>query len=244
MAYNALKERTKQRQERLKQIPEDELNRMRDILNDYIVKNRKKHINFLKKSLIKRLGSILTDDLVEEMLQTLYLYAWTNIERVMEFYETGHMDRYFNTLFFHPATTKNARLLMGHDIHTEIIPDCHEYEESPTQYTNDALNPKLPLEDRLKAHSVALDETKCFLLDNPDSKLNTALKLQKKQRGQKGYEVALNYIATPSYTFLNSNCRELGIHNIQGNVDNFKRICSEVYGKKVLKNNIMPFSQF
>ena len=237
----SLRKSTIEKQNKLQEIPEEELNRMRDILNEYIAKNRKKHLLLLRRALMKRLGSMLTDEILEDILQEQYVYAWINITRVMEFYETGYLDRYFNSLFYNPATSKNARLRLGRDVHTEIIPDCQPYEESPEQYTNYALNPKLPLEERMEAHRNALDETKEFLWDNPNTNLKKALDLTRERYGQSTYLVALNYIATPSYSFLMKNCRELGIKNVQWNIDRFKNVCSEVYGKEILKQVEMPW---
>ena len=240
MSYKLRKE-TIERQNHLKEIPEEELNKMREILNEYIAKNRKKHLFILKKSIARRIGSYVTDEIAEDILQEQYIYAWTNIERVMEFYDTGYLDRYFNTLFFHVATRRRAEIRLGRDVHTEFIDDILPEEESPQQYTNDALNAKLPLQERLEAHRIALDETKEFLWDNPNTNLKKALDLTRERHGQSTYLVALNYIATPSYSFLMKNCRELGIKNVQWNIDRFKKICSEVYGKEILKQAEMPW---
>lgn len=236
----SLRKSTIEKQNKLQEIPEEELNRMRDILNEYIAKNRKKHLLLLRRALMKRLGSMLTDEILEDILQEQYVYAWINITRVMEFYETGYLDRYFNSLFFNPATSKNARLRLGRDVHTEIIPDCQPYEESPDTFTNYALDVKLPNEERLEYHRIALDETKNWLLENPHSKLKKALDAQRNNYGPKAYTVALNYVATPSYSFLRKNSVELNLASVQGNIDKFKKVCSEIYGKDILKQCEMP----
>lgn len=243
MAYGERKD-TLKKIEHLLQIPEEELAPMRDILNKYISKNRKKHKFILRKALARRLGSMINDELVDDILQTIYIYSWQNIERVMEFYKTDSMDRYFNSLFYHIATTKRARLLLGRDIHTEIIDDILEAVEDDRQYTNDALNPKLTIEERIEAHRIALDETKEYLYDNPQSKLNKALEIQKKYSGQKGYDVAINYVTTPSYTFLMKNYKELNIHNVQANINKFKEVCEEVYGKQKVKQCEIPYTKW
>lgn len=64
MSYGP-KKTTIEKQNRLKEIPEEELDRMRDILNTYIAKNRKKHYNILRKSLLRRLGSMLDENIIE-----------------------------------------------------------------------------------------------------------------------------------------------------------------------------------
>lgn len=239
-----VKKKTIDKLNHLKEIPEEELDKMRDILNTYIAKNRKKHYNILRKSLTKRLGSMLDENIVEDTLQSIYVYAWTNIERVMEFYNTDGMDRYFNTIFYNPATTGSARVFLGKEIRAEINSEITPDIIDEKHYTNDALNPRNSLEERLEAHRIALEETLDYLHDNPHSKLHKALEIQKKQHGQKGYDVALNYITTPSFGFLTKNCRELGIHNVQHNIICFKQVCSEVYGKEILKQCEIPFSQF
>ena len=243
MSYGP-KKTTIEKLNHLKEIPEEELNRMRDILNTYIAKNRKKHYNTLRKSLTKRLGSLLDENIVEDMLQSIYVYAWTNIERVMEFYNTDGMDRYFNSIFYNPATTGSARVFLGKEIRAEINSEITPEIIDDKHYTNDALNPRNSLEERIEAHRIALEETLDYLNDNPHSKLHKALEVQKKRHGQKGYDVALNYITTPSFSFLMKNCRELGIHNVQWNIECFKQVCSEVYGKEILRQSTMPFSQF
>lgn len=237
----SLKKETIKKQNHLKEIPEEKLEKMREILNEYIAKNRKKHLFILKKSIARRIGRLVTDEIAEDILQEQYIYAWTNIERVMEFYDTGYLDRYFNTLFFHVATRRRAEIRLGRDVHTEFIDDILPEEESPKQYTNDALNARLSLEERLEAHRIALEETKEWLFDNPTSPTAKALKLcdSKKLR-----DVALNYIATPSYSFLMKNCRELGIHNVQSNIDRFKKICEITFDKTIVKQSEHPFINY
>ena len=243
MTYD-YKTETIQKIEHLKQIPEEELSKMRKILNDYISKNRRKHINFLKKSLMSRIGLMLTDEIVEDILQKIYEYAWINIETVMEFHKTGYLDRYFNSLFYNPSTTKNARLRLGRDIHTPIIDDSNPYEEDDMFYTNYALDPHAPLEERLEYHKIALDETKNWLWDNPHSNLKKALDIQKKRHGLNGYNVALNYVATPSYKFLYDNYERLNLANVYHCIKYFKEVCSEVYGKEVLQGSIFPYTKY
>ena len=235
---------TRRKVEHLLQIPEEKLAPMREILNKYITKNRKKHLFILRKALSRRLGSLVNDDVVNDILQSIYVYSWQNIERVMEFYETGYMDRYFNSLFYHITTVKRARILMNRDVHTEIIDDLIEAIEDDKQYVNDALNPKLDVDERIEAHRIALDETKEYLLDNSESRLNKALELQKKRYGQKGYDVAINYITTPSFAFLMKNCHKLGICNVQSNINRFKEICEQVYGKQMVKQCEAPYTKW
>ena len=234
------KETTRQKVKHLLEIPEEELAPMRDILNAYISKNRNKHKFMLKKSLLRRLGSMLTDELLDDILQSIYVYAWQNIERVMEFHKTGYMDRYFLSLFYNIATVKRARLLLGRDIHYDIYTEYVPEEETPETFTNYALDVKLPNEERMEYHRIALDETKLWLLENPHSKLKKALDVQKNNYGPKGYAVALNYVATPSYSFLTKNKVELNLTSVQGNIDKFKKVCSEIYGKDILKQCEMP----
>lgn len=244
MSYN-LRKATIEKQNHLKEIPEEELDRMRQILNDYIAKNRKKHVIILKRRLYRVNGSTMTNDVVEDILQNIYIYAWTNIERVMEFYKTDNMDRYFLALFYNQSTAKNARLRAGRDLHfEEIWEEYLEYEEDDPQYSNYALNPRIPTEERIHYHKVALQETKDFLWDNTDCDLNKALLIQKSRYGQKGYDVAINYIATPSYSFLMKNCRELGIHNVQTHINHFKEICADIYGKKIVHQAEVPFIRY
>ena len=237
---------TEKKEQRLLEIPEEQLNEMRKILNDYIAKNRKKHINVLNRCLLRRLGLMLTSEIVEDILQQLYEYSWLNIERVMEFHKTGHLDRYFLSLFYHPATTKNARLRLGYDVRESELgmDELNEYLEDDPQYTNYALDPWLPLEERLKYHRIALDETKNWLWDNPQSNLKKALDLQKSRYGIKGYNVALNYVATPSYKFLYDNFEILKLTNVYTYVRKFRKVCSEVYGKKIQQGNIFPYTKY
>ena len=239
-------ETTKKKEQRLLEIPEEQLNEMRKILNDYIAKNRKKHINILNRCLLRRLGLMLTSEIVEDILQQLYEYSWLNIERVMEFHKTGHLDRYFLSLFYHPATTKNARIRLGFVIQASPLgmDELNEYVEDDPQYTNYALDPHAPIEERMEYHRIALDETKQWLWDNPQSNLKKALDIQKSRHGMLGYNVAINYVATPSYKFLYDNSEKLKLTNVYTYINKFKGVCSEVYGKEVLKQSQTPYVQW
>lgn len=242
---NKYEQKRLDRENRLKEIPEETLSNYREILNNYLSKNRKKHYNTLRQVLFKRYGTNIQDEQIENILQDLYEYSWLNIEKVIEFFDSGYPDRYFNSLFYHLSTSKQAMTMVHRNYNEGTSSDGIDFpvEEDSPSFNNDALNSHLSTEERIEAHFIALDETKQWLLDNPDSKLSKCIRMTFNEYGQQAYDVALAFVATPAIGFLIGNYETLGLHHIQGHVNQFKRICSKVYGKDLKKGISIGWSK-
>lgn len=220
--------------QQIKTLSDEERTEIHKILNEFISKNRTKHFRILNKRLRTVLGNVDADT-VEDTLQNIYVYMYLNPEKVKEFYSTGYLGRLFNTIVYHAFTLINVSQSTPKDLPLMEEMDF-EYEEDEKQWTVDSLDPTLSNEARLEGHRIALDELKSYLIDNPQSNLKKALELTKNTYSELTYRVAMHYCATPSYKFLRDNAKELGLKNIQPNLQKFKEICSQVYGKKLVWN--------
>ena len=148
----------------------------------------------------------------------------------------------FNSLAYHIFTLANASHLMQKDL--PLLDSMDFIYEEEEHWTTDNLNHELDNEERLEGHRIALDELKSYLLDNPQSNLKKALELMKSKSVDSAYKVALNFVATPNYKFLNDNREKLGLKNLQYNITKFKKVCSEVYGKEPMWNAQFPWKNF
>ncbi len=233
-----LNNKTVQLQEELKNLPKERLESLHNILNKWISKTHDGNVKIMGRRMSK-IFSWVESDVIEELVQRIYVWMYIHPDVVFDFAETDSLRKLFLTLAYHRNIIKTAEILINRQDHTEIL-DIY-FEEEYEQYTNDALNPDLPTDERLKYHKIAMDELKEWMLDNPGSKLEQALKEMYKQRDKRGYDVALNFCATPSYFFLYSNRESLGLKNVNGNIVFFKQICAKIYGKEVKKNTIVPY---
>lgn len=231
------------KQKQIETISDEERTEVHRILNEFISKNRIKHLRILNRRLKFVLGENIDIETVEDTLQNIYVYMYLSPDKVKDFYSTGYLDRMFNSLAYHIFTLTNASHNMQKDLPLLDNMDFI-YEEDEKQWTTDNLSHELSNEQRLEAHRIALDELKSYLLDNPQSNLKKALELIKNTKIESAYKVALNFVATPSYTFLHKNRKELGLKNIQNNLSKFKEICAKVYDKKLVWNAQFPWSGF
>lgn len=228
-------QRRQLKQKQIETLSDEERTEVHKILNEFISKNRKKHLRILNQRFIHVFGSCVDADVIEDMLQNIYVYMYLSPDKVKDFYSTDHLDRLFNSLVYHKYTLMNVSHSISNDLPILEGMDfpCEEDEQ---QWTLDSLNPDLSNEERLEGHRIALDELKSYLLDNPQSNLKKALDLTKKTYSELTYRVAIHYCATPNYRFLRDNSKELGLKNLQGSIQKFKEICSQVYGKKLVWN--------
>lgn len=228
-------QKRKLKQKQIETLSNEERTEIHKILNEFISKNRTKHFRILNKRFIRVFGGYVDPDVIEDMLQNIYVYMYLSPDKVKDFYSTGHLDRLFNSLVYHKYTTMNMSQSMNTDLPLLEEMDF-PYEEDEKQWTVDSLDPTLSNEERLEGHRIALDELKSYLIDNPQSNLKKALELTKNTYSMLAYRIALNFVATPSYKFLQDNAKELGLKNIQPNLQKFKEICSKVYDKKLVWN--------
>lgn len=231
------------RQKQIENLSEQERNEVHRILNEFISKNRTKHFRILNRRFVRVFGGYVDTEVIEDMLQNIYIYMYLNPDKVKEFYSTGHLDRLFNSLVYHKYTLMNV----SHGINTDLplLEDMDfPCEEDEKQWTVDSLNPDLSNEERLEGHRIALDELESYLIDNPQSNLKKALELTKSTYSSLTYKIALNFVATPNYSFLYKNREKLGLRNIQPNLQHFKEICSQVYGKKLIWNAQSSWKNF
>ena len=227
--------------QQIKTLSDEERTEIHKILNEFISKNRTKHFRILNRRLRTVLGDVDAET-VEDTLQNIYVYMYLNPEKVKEFYSTGYLDRLFNSIVYHAFTLMNVSQSMPKDLPLMEEMDF-EYEEE-NHYSTESLDPTLSNEIRLEGHRIALDELSSYLFDNPQSNLKKALELTKNTCPEFTYRVAINYCATPSYTFLYKNREKLGLRNIQPNLQKFKEICSQVYGKKLVWNAQSSWRKF
>lgn len=227
--------------QQIKTMSDEERTEIHKILNEFISKNRTKHFRILNRRLRGFLGDVDTDT-VEDTLQNIYVYMYLNPEKVKDFYSTGYLDRLFNSIVYHVFTLMNVSQSMPKDLPLLEEMDF-EYEEE-NHYSTESLDPTLSNETRLEGHRIALDELYSYLFDNPQSNLKKALDLTKNTYPELTYRVAINYCATPSYTFLYKNREKLGLKNIQPNLQHFKEICAQVYGKKLVWNAQSSWRKF
>lgn len=236
-------QKTKARIENIKKLSDEERAEIHSILNDFIAKNRTKHYNILSGRLNRVFKFGIDDETVEDNLQNIYVYMYLNPETVKSFNETGCLNRLFNALAYNISLVGNISKKYGRELPMIENVDF-EYEESSHGCSFESLCPDLTNEERLEYHRIALDELKEYLLDNPQSKLKSALDIIKKEYNKPTYDVALNYAATPSYKFLETNKAVLGIKNVQNNVDKFKKVCERVYGKELVWNGQSSVKHF
>lgn len=223
------------KQKQIETLSDEERTEVHKILNEFISKNRTKHFRILNQRFIHAFGGYVDIGVVEDMLQNIYVYMYLSPDKVKEFYSTGHLDRLFNSLVYHKYTLMNISHNMSNDLPLLEGMDfpCEEDEQ---HWTLDSLNPDLSNEERLEGHRIALDELKSYLSNNPQSNLKKALELTKNSCLESAYKVAIHYCATPNYRFLRDNSKELGLKNLQYNIQKFKEICSKVYGKEIVWN--------
>lgn len=251
----ATKKRTLQAYESTKNMSDEDRAFLDKIITEFITTYRKKNINTLTQRLYRLRGGHIDSDVVESQIQDLYVWMYTHSEVTLSFYnKCGGMSglmKLINLLIFNLKSIKTCMNELDKSNHFEMYEEIKEYEEDPPHYTNDALNPRLPLEERLEAHRIALEETKAWLLDNPQSKTAKALEILRDTTHNSGYspnakedyyKVCLNYIATPSRIFLYDNADRLGLIKSHYPVNKFKKICSEIWGKKIQKNAIVPWA--
>ena len=231
------------KQKQIETISDEERTEIHKILNEFISKNRTKHFRILNKRFIRVFGGYADPDVVEDMLQNIYVYMYLSPDKVKEFYSTGHLDRLFNTLVYHKYTLMNISQSMNTNLplSEDIDIPC---EESIHSCSFESLCPEFSNEERLEYHRIALDELREYLLDNPQSNLKKALEMTKNTWSESTCKVAINYCATPSYKFLRDNAKELGLKNVQHNLEKFKEICSKVYGKEVVWNGQSAVKHF
>lgn len=237
------KQRTEIKIEKIKKLSDEERAEIHRILNEFISKNRTKHYRILARRLNKTFKFEIDNETIEDNLQNIYIYMYLNPDTVKSFNETGCLDRLFNSLAYNISLVGNIAKKYGRELPLMENVDF-ECEEDEQQWTTDNLSHDLSNEQRLEAHRIALDELKSYLLDNPQSNLKKALEMTKNTKVDSTYKVALNFVATPSYTFLQKNREELGLKNIQNNINQFKEICAKVYDKKVVWNAQFPWSCF
>lgn len=236
-------QKTKVKIENIKKLSDEERAEIHNILNDFISKNRKNHYNILSKRLNKALKFGVEDEVIEDNLQNIYVYMYLNPETVKSFNETGCLNRLFNALAYNISLVGNVLKRYYRELPMMENIDF-EYEETEITCSFESLCPDLSNEERLEYHRVAVDELKEYLLDNPQCKLKSALDIIKKEHKKSVYDVALNYAATPSYKFLETNKEILGIKNVQNNVNKFKKVCERVYGKEVVWNGQSAVKHF
>lgn len=237
------KQKTQSKIENIKKLSDEERAEIHRILNEFISKNRSKHYRILSKRLNKAFKFGIDDETVEDNLQNIYIYMYLNPNTVKSFNETGCLNRLFTSLAYNISVIGNISKKYCRELPLMENADF-EYEEDEQQWTTDNLSHELSNEQRLEAHRIALDELKSYLIDNPQSNLKKALELTKNDKVDSVYNVALNFVATPSYAFLYKNREELGLRNIQNNLNRFKKICEKVYNKKVVWNAQFPWSGF
>lgn len=230
--------KTVELQEKVKNLPEDELKNLHDILNRWISKTHQGNIKIMGKRMSK-IFSWVEQDVIEDLVQKIYVWMYIHPDVVFDFARTDSLKKLFLNLTYHHNMLRTAEIEINRQEHTEI-PDIF-FEEESAKYNNDALNPDLPLEERLKSHSIAIKELKDWLDENPDSKLSHSLKEMYRQRNRKGYDVAFNFCATPSYIFLHENRDALSLKNVGNEIRFFKKICSKIFGKEIKKNIIVPY---
>ena len=228
-------------------MPKEKKSTLDKIMTEWIRKNHKKNINVVKKAMRKINIDI---DLLEEHVYDIYIWMYVNYENTLSFAENNALGKLFNSVAYHRNTfyllsNEMKRRDLDYKLSYDRTYDTGEgfdyAEEIEDRYTNDALNPKLDNNERLEAHKIALSETLQYINDNPNSKIKKALAEMKNECGEKGYKVALHYISTPSYQFLRHNREALNLINTGGYINKFKKICSKLYGKKLLKNSIMNY---
>jgi hypothetical protein len=216
------------------------------VLNEYILKHYKNNLWFLKNMLLKR-GVPMENFYVEEALQKVYIWLFLHPENTLEFYKKGDLDNLVGSVLSNWWTLRNIIRSSSQNFYIseyevdEDKMDLFVYEEDEC-FDNNAMSPHMSLEERLEHHSIALEETKQWLQDN-DTKTSEAIKIVKKRHGEMTYNVALHYLATPSYKFLQNNKEVFGLKNVGGNIVKFRNVCEEVFGKKYKKNNIMPYGK-
>lgn len=228
-------------------MPKETKSTLDKIMTEWINKNHKKNINVVKKAMRK---INIDGDLIEEHVYDIYIWMYVNYENTLSFAKNDALSKLFNSIAYHRNSFYSlSREMRRRDLDYKLSYDRtydtgegFDYaEEIEDKYTNDALNPRLDNDERLEAHRIALSETLQYLNDNPNSKIKKALVEMKNEYGDKGYKVALHYISTPSYQFLKHNKDALNLINTNGYITKFKKICSKLYGKKLLKNSIMNY---
>lgn len=242
------------KQEKLKELSEEDMKRLHRILNEYIYKNHKKNLSILAKRLNNKLNTDIPDDILEDTMQSIYIYMFLNPDVVFSFHSTDHLQRLVNTLIYHLSTLNNVCHKLTRTYKTypigNIMDNADDFvidelfdEPASHNYVNEALDPHLSNEDRLALHSLALEDVKEYLMDNPNSKMNNALERTKTITSSSyAYDCALNYCATMSYKFLLKNSKVLGLKNLQNNLYAFKKILEEEYGRPVRKNNCVAWT--
>ena len=217
---------TVEKETKLKQLPQEKMEKLHTILNKYISSSHTKNVRYLANRLSKKFGHSIEHDIIEEALQEIYVYMYINPEKVFEFNETGNLQRLVNTLIYHLTTLNNAakkiksrgRMNFFEDVlndEDEFVNEGMFEEECEYNYVNDALDPRLPNEERLELHRMALKDVKDYLQENPNSKMNIALERLKTESTSKpdvAYRCGLNYCATMSYKFLKRNSVALDLH--------------------------------
>ena len=227
-----MKKSTIAKQEKVKTLPDEQINKLHQILNDFVSKNRKRHYAILAKRLMKVKGTYVEDEVVEDTLQNIYEYMCLNPETVFSFYETNSLNKLFVLLAYSMTSLNNSKR------YYRDLPLLEEYDiplEEQEHFTMDSMDIRLPIEERLKSHEQAKAELKEWLLDHPDSRLNKALEMTKFDNDL--YNVAINFTVTPIGSFLGANKETLHLKNIARNLKEFKLYCEEVYNQPIKKNS-------
>ena len=246
-----LKKKTVEAIEKTKQMSPEERAKLDKIMTEFIIKYRKYSTNTLMRRLYKSLNRHIDADVVQDKIQDLYIWMYIHSDVTLSFYNRyGSLIKLMNLLIFNSRTTADCYNKLVGTNHMELFEDVAMYEEDDQHYINYALNPKLSTEERLEWHRVALEQTKEWLIDNPHS--NTAKALERTQhlcKLRKGvdvskqyYNVCLNYIATPSRTFLYNNADALGLIKSHNPVALFKKVCAEIWNKELVSNAIIHYS--
>lgn len=239
-----------------KQLTKEEKSFIDKIMTEFINAYRKKNINTLTNLMVRRWTGHVDEDIINDKVQDLYIWMYTHYDVTVSFYnqhgQIKGLQKLMNLLLYNIRNISDVKKKLLNSVHFEPfdntmleIPD-----EEEQQFTLDSLNPHLPTEKRLEAHLIALEETKQWLLDNPESYAAKALRMlredsqyikkpkniQLTDKGEEYYKVALHYIATPSMSFIYSNAQELGIIKSHQPIIHFKRIFASLYGKEPVKH--------
>lgn len=229
-----------------KEMSESTRQDVSSVLNEYISKHYKNNFWFIKNMLLKR-GVTVENFYIEEALQKVYIWLFLHSEKTLEFHKKGDLDNLVGSVLSNWWTLRNITRASSQNFYMseyevdEDKMDLFIYEEDE-YFDNNAMSPHMSLEERLEHHNIALEETKKWLQEH-DTKTSEAIKMVKRRHGEMTYKVALHYLATPSYKFLQNNKEVFGLKNVGGNIVKFRNVCEEVFGKKYKKNNIMPYGK-